>query len=77
MFLANFLKLDVSLSVDGARVAHPIEPVKRGAKEHPWQVDGITGATISSVAIAGMLDRSAAYWVPRLRNRLDDFGEGE
>ena len=29
--------------------SHPIEPVKpSGEKEHPWQVDGITGATISS-----------------------------
>lgn len=76
-FLANFEHLDVSLVPDGSRVAHPIELVKRGAKEHPWQVDGITGATISSTAIATILRESSATWIPRIHRNRDDFREAQ
>jgi electron transport complex protein RnfG len=69
-FLENFKRLDVSLSADRSALLHPIEPVKHGRKEHPWQVDGITGATISSVAIAEILSRSTTYWIPRIRRNL-------
>jgi electron transport complex protein RnfG len=72
-FLKNFERLDVSLTPDGSAIAHPIEAVKRGEKTEPWQVDGITGATISSVAIAKILNQSTAFWVPRLRRSIDDF----
>ena len=76
-FLENFRRLDVSLTADLLQVAHPIEPVKRGKKEHPWQVDAITGATISSNAIANMLNVSSSYWVPRIERNLDDFRKAE
>ncbi len=72
-FLANFERLDVRLGPDGGALANPIEAVKQGEKQHPWQVDGITGATISSVAIAEILQASASAWIPRVRARLDDF----
>ena len=72
-FLVNFERLDVSLVADGSALAHPIEAVKHGEKEHPWQVDGITGATISSVAVADALARSASAWIPLIRRDLDVF----
>jgi electron transport complex protein RnfG len=72
-FLANFESLDVSVRGDGSALANPVVPVKNGEKTKPWEVDGITGATISSVAIANLLDRSAQYWVPRIRRKLSDF----
>ena len=72
-FLQNFERLDVSLADDLSELANPIVPVKHGEKSHPWEVDGITGATISSVAIAEILNRSAQYWTPRIRNNLGDF----
>lgn len=72
-FLANFERLDVSLTPDLAGPVHPIEAVKRGEKAHPWQIDGITGATISSVAVAEALARSTAEWLPLIRHNLDDF----
>jgi electron transport complex protein RnfG len=65
-FLANFVALDVSLGADGSAMANPIEAVKSGAKTAAWQIDGITGATISSMAIAGILEQGSGYWVPRL-----------
>jgi electron transport complex protein RnfG len=76
-FLANFARLDVSLSEDRARVLHPIEPVKHGAREQAWQVDAITGATISSFAVADMLRESTSFWIPRIRRNLDDFHTSE
>ncbi len=73
-FVANFELLDVALGA-GGEVAHPIEAVKPGEKEHPWQVDGISGATISSQAIARILRDSTSQWVPILYRQLDDFRE--
>ena len=76
-FLENFKSLDVSVRGDGSTLANSVVPVKHGEKTKPWEVDGITGATISSVAIANLLDRSAQYWVPRIRNNLRDFQRQE
>jgi electron transport complex protein RnfG len=75
-FLENFKSLDVSVRGDGSALANSVVPVKHGEKTKPWEVDSITGATISSVAIANLLDRSAQYWVPRIRRNLSDF-QGE
>jgi electron transport complex protein RnfG len=72
-FLRNFERLAVTLTDDGSEVAHPIVAVKHGAKKNDWEVDGITGATISSVAIADMLRESTRIWIPRIRRHLDDF----
>ncbi|MGF1509827.1 MAG: FMN-binding protein [Myxococcota bacterium] len=77
-FLANFEALDVSLA-EGS-VKNPIVAVKSGEKTEPWQIDGITGATISSVAIADMLRASSRQWIPVLEERQADFektGAGE
>ena len=76
-FLANFERLVVALTDDRSGIAHPIEFVKHGMKEQPWQIDGITGATISSNAIADILGRSTAYWIPRIQPSLNDFREVE
>lgn len=72
-FLENFERLDVALAGDGSKLANPIVPVKHGEKTHPWEVDGITGATISSVAVANLLNASAGYWMPRLQSHVRDF----
>ncbi len=63
-FIANFSALDVSLDAAGQGLAQPIAAVKQGTKTAPYQIDGITGATISSVAIAAILRQSSAQWVP-------------
>ena len=76
-FLANFDALDVSLAPDGQSLQHPIEAVKGGEKSQPWQIDGITGATISSKAIAGTLRESSAQWVPLIHRQRDVFTDRE
>ena len=68
-FLANFEALDASLE-------HRIETVKHGAKTDAWQIDGITGATISSVAIGDMLAASSERWVPIIDANLEQLTAG-
>jgi len=63
-FIANFSALDVSLDAGGQGLAQPIAAVKQGTKTAPYQIDGITGASISSVAVAAILRESSAQWVP-------------
>lgn len=65
-FLANFDRLDARLADDGQSLLHPIVTVKQGEKTDPWQLDGITGATITSEAIGNILNISAGIWVPLL-----------
>ena len=72
-FLQNFTRLDVSLNPQGDALAHPLEFVKPGQKRAAWQIDGITGATISSRAIAAMLRDSTTEWIPRLNTYQADF----
>ncbi len=74
-FRENFQRLDVSLDADESGLEHRIEAVKHGKKVNAWEVDGITGATISSVAVSEILDSSASSWIPRIRARIRDFEE--
>jgi len=76
-FRENFRALDARLAPDGAALANTIRTVKPGEKANPWEIDGITGATISSLAVGRGLDASAARWLPALRARIDDFRRQE
>lgn len=70
-FQANFQALDASLNAAGDALAHPIVPVKHGRKTEAWQIDAISGATISSTAVARMLNDSAQAMLPAIHARLD------
>ncbi len=72
-FLANFEALDVSLTADEESLQNEVVPVKSGEKDDPWEVDGITGATISSKAIGNIIGESTKEWVPLLYQYKDDF----
>ena len=72
-FLANFEGLDVSLNEEKTDLAYEVVTVKQGAKENPWEVEGITGATISSRAIGDIIDESAARWAPLIYKNTEDF----
>lgn len=65
-FIANFDALDVRLNSVGDGLDNPIVTVKQGEKTNPWQIDGITGATITSEAIGMLLNDSANLWIPVL-----------
>lgn len=65
-FLANFKELDARLNGDHTAVAHEIVTVKHGKKTEPWQIDGISGATISSTAVGKGLRESTNKLLPLL-----------
>jgi electron transport complex protein RnfG len=69
-FLANFDALPVPLDTSGRALRHELAAVKQGASREPWEIDGITGATISSQAIARILAQSSARWLPLIQNQL-------
>ena len=72
-FLANFEALDARLNDDGTALANAIVTVKEGEKTEPWQLDGITGATITSDAIGVILNKGSSYWLPALVRDARDF----
>jgi electron transport complex protein RnfG len=72
-FIANFERLDASLTERADALLHPIVTVKQGEKSQPWQIDGITGATITSEAIGNILNESANTWMPVLRREASGF----
>lgn len=77
-FIANFESLDARLNASGEGLANPIVTVKQGEKTAPWQIDGITGATITSEAIGKILNATANSWVPALeRDAANISTEGQ
>lgn len=76
-FLANFEKLDATLTSDGDALLHPIITVKQGQKTSAWELDGITGATITSEAIGNILNNSATVWAPILERDAQAFAIAE
>ncbi len=72
-FRANFEALDVALTEDGSGIQNPIVAVKYGQKEQAWQIDGITGATISSKAVGDILRTSTGELLPALAGQLDQL----
>ncbi|MEB4593517.1 FMN-binding protein [Candidatus Thiothrix sp. Deng01] len=65
-FVANFEHLEAKLDAAGKALANAIVAVKHGSKQHPWEIDAISGATISSKAIAKGLNGSAQDVLPKL-----------
>lgn len=63
-FLENFKALDVTLNEEQDALLHTVVPVKNGEKANPWEVDGITGATISSRAIGNIIGESGNALLP-------------
>jgi electron transport complex protein RnfG len=65
-FLANFQALDARLNAELTALAHEIRTVKHGTKSSAWQVDAISGATITSRAVGKAINDSAQALLPRL-----------
>ena len=65
-FLANFDGLQMQLNETGNGLTEVVKGKKSGTKENPWEIDGITGATISSVAMGKLINESGQVLVPVL-----------
>jgi electron transport complex protein RnfG len=72
-FLKNFQALDARLNEAGDGLLHAIATVKHGKKTQPWQIDAISGATISSNAVGKMLNESGQYIIPLIQAHLHSF----
>lgn len=72
-FLVNFKNLDVSLIEDLSAIKNKVIPVKHGTKKNPWEVDSITGATISSRAIGNIIEKSSEEWIPLIYKNKKTF----
>ena len=72
-FIANFECLDASLNAELTAVAHPIITVKNGKKTEAWQIDGISGATVTSTAIGNALRDSTERMLPPLLKNRDSI----
>ena len=73
-FLANFNALDVKLKGDLSALANEVKAVKHGTKTGAWQIDAISGATITSRAVGKAINDSAQALMPRLLPNLDKLG---
>lgn len=65
-FTANFEALDAKLNADGSALANAIVTVKHGTKENPWQIDAISGATISSNTVGKALNQAGQRLLPKI-----------
>jgi electron transport complex protein RnfG len=72
-FLANFEALDVAVDPNSNKLKNKVVAVKQGEKENAWEVDCITGATISSRAIGDIISSSTEQWVPIIYNNRESF----
>jgi electron transport complex protein RnfG len=82
-FLANFFAsetsqdtLSLELTADGLGLAHAVEFAKSGEKSKPWQIEGISGATISSKAVVRMLNDGSQEIIPLIHAHLGQLQKG-
>ncbi len=73
-FLANFAALDVRLNADLSALANTVKTVKHGTRRHPWEIDAISGATVTSKAVGRGINDSAQRLLPLLAPNLDKLG---
>jgi len=69
-FRANFDALRAAFDTDKRAITDPIVLVKPREKTQPWQIEAISGATISSQAIATLLRKSTEVTVPVIIDNL-------
>jgi|SaaInlStandDraft_3_1057020.scaffolds.fasta_scaffold00848_13 electron transport complex protein RnfG len=65
-FQKNFDQLDAHLNAENTKLQNPIITVKHGTKKEYWEIDAISGATISSKAVGKAINTSAQSLLPTL-----------
>ena len=70
-FRSNFDSLDVRIDDGG------IALIKQVGKSNPWEIDAISGATISSQAITDILNASNAIVLPVIHANLETLSRHE
>jgi electron transport complex protein RnfG len=70
-FLKNFEALDVQLAGDMKALANAVKVVKHGTKQNAWEIDAISGATVTSKAVGRGINESARKLLPLLVPNLE------
>ena len=76
-FLDNFDALEAKLNATGDALENAIHAVKHSNKTRPWQIDAISGATISSAAIGRMINESGQRMFPLIQKHLAELQGGQ
>jgi electron transport complex protein RnfG len=69
-FLENFRTLAAQLNTERSALAHAIVTVRHGKKVASWEIDAISGATVTSRAVGKALNDSAQRLVPVVQQQL-------
>jgi electron transport complex protein RnfG len=69
-FLANFKCLDAKVNPEQTALIHAIKTVRNGTKKNAWEIDAISGATITSNAVGRMLNKSGQTLHPAIIKNL-------
>ncbi|MBI2426083.1 MAG: FMN-binding protein [Candidatus Hydrogenedentes bacterium] len=75
VFKANFKALDAAFDSASGKLVHEVTVTGHGKKINPWEIDAISGATISSKAVGAMINRSLQTNLPRLLPHVDALKE--
>lgn len=70
-FLANFECLQAQVDTEQSGLAHIIHTVRHGTKQNAWEIDAISGSTITSNAIGRMLNQSGQALHPVIAKNLE------
>jgi electron transport complex protein RnfG len=70
-FLANFNCLDAKVNSSQTGLINAISTVRHGSKKHAWEIDAISGSTITSNALGRMLNQSGQTIHPVIATNLD------
>ncbi len=74
-FLANFDALDARLSDDKKSLKNAIVTVKHGSKKNLWEIDAISGATITSKAVGKAINQGAEKLLPKLSPYIEELSQ--
>ena len=69
-FLANFNCLSAKVNQKQTGLLHVIKTMRHGTKQNPWEIDAISGSTITSNAIGRMLNQSGQKLHPIIEKNL-------
>lgn len=72
-FLANFECLKAEVTSEGTSLQNEITTVKHGKKVHPWEIDGISGATVTSKAVGAAIQKSTNKFVPLVMRHREEL----
>jgi H+/Na+-translocating ferredoxin:NAD+ oxidoreductase subunit G len=70
-FIANFRSLDVHLTKDLSALANEVKVVKHGTKTKAWEIDAISGATVTSRAVGKGINDAARVLLPKLAPNIE------